>query len=201
MDFLNDKFKLICLFFILSILNSCQNGYEKIDDKWYYVTINEGSGITKEKLIVDKNTFEILENSDYAKDKDSVYFKGSIIEGAHSNSFKTIGNSTYSLDKNNVYIFWYLIPDADVNTFEILEFPYAKDKRRLYCGNLSINFNKIYSFDLLENNGYSTFDSSIFKIDYPKLYNKIKLKSKAVVYGDAAALINGKKYKGLEPLD
>lgn len=183
---------------ITSILTSCQDGYQLINNEWYYIVYDEGAGIRKTKLYVHKPTFEVLENTKYAKDKDSVYFRGNTIEFADSKTFNVSKNSNYSKDKKNVYIFWDIIPEADVSTFEILEFPYAKDERRLYCGNLSINFNKINSFDLLENNGYSTFDSSIFKIEYPTLYNNIELKSKYIIYSNAIALINGRKYRGLE---
>ena len=51
---------------------------------------------------VDLQTFEILANEDYAKDKNNVYFYGRKLEGADSESFEILVDR-FSRDKKNIY--------------------------------------------------------------------------------------------------
>ncbi|MFA7325176.1 MAG: DKNYY domain-containing protein [Candidatus Kapaibacterium sp.] len=194
------KYNLIYLLLMLLTLTSCQNGYEKIDDNWYYITFDEGAGKRENQLYAHLPTFKVLDNSDYAKDKDSVYFEGRIIKGAHSASFRTIGNTIYSLDKKNVYIYWYKIPNADPNSFEILETPYSKDKNRIFCGNISLKISKVEKFELLNFDGYSIMDTSVFNKRFSNLILD-RFEIETIVYSDANALINGKRYKGIELIE
>lgn len=194
------KTKYLYFLLIASILMSCQNGYENIEGNWYYVTFDEGAGKREDKLVVHSPSFEVLENSNYAKDKNKVFFQGRIIRNADSKSFKVIKNSNYSKDKNNVYIFWYKIPFADPETFTIYGFPYSKDKNRVFCGNISINLNEVESFELLSYTGYSVMDTSVFYRRYSNIILE-NIDTKVIVYSDAIALINGKKYKGIELIE
>ena len=69
-----------CALFILTIIfvTGCDfrnPGYEKADNKWTYVSYDEGAGKRIISLQVDESTFEIMNDKEYAKDKSKVFFR------------------------------------------------------------------------------------------------------------------------------
>lgn len=95
---------------------------------------------------VDVKTFEVL-SSDYAKDKNNVYFKEILINGADSNSFSIINMNSncedlFAKDKNGIYFKNVYLKNSDYFTFEFVKYKksgssqcsikYIKDKNNVY---------------------------------------------------------------------
>ncbi len=101
---------------------------------------------------VDTSTFQVFPGSNYAKDKNGVYYPlervcvdGAnwgvcyctkyVVPGADPASFTYLGNS-YASDKKNVYFGGHVIPGADSKTFIVIPGPqycyFAKDDRHVF---------------------------------------------------------------------
>jgi hypothetical protein len=90
-----------CLIAFLFLIG-CSTGYEKEANAVYYKSWNEGSGSSKYTLDADPQTFRVLKNSNYAKDKQKVFYKGIVIEGADATTFEALEEG-YARDKNHGY--------------------------------------------------------------------------------------------------
>lgn len=67
----------ICvLAFLFLLLCGCQAGYLKENGNWVYVTYDEAVGRRVVNLNADNDTFSILKNKKYAKDKNVVFYEG-----------------------------------------------------------------------------------------------------------------------------
>lgn len=101
---------------------------------------------------VDANSFEAIPNSNYARDKNHIYYPIEmpcidytdcgvcwcatyVLERANPNSFEYLGNE-YAKDGKSVFFRGHLINEADGESFEIIEgrefFYFAKDKNHVY---------------------------------------------------------------------
>ncbi|MCI0662069.1 MAG: DKNYY domain-containing protein [Acidobacteria bacterium] len=147
-----------CLCGIILCFSGCQVGYKKVDGKWSYVTWNEAEGYRTHKIGADDSTFEILGNKKYAKDKNKVYYKGDPILGADPLTFVLLEGgdyANYAKDKDHVYLLYYPVLNADPNSFSEIKFPYAKDKKSIYCGTLPMSVKNIEEFEVLQSaSGY-----------------------------------------------
>lgn len=87
--------------FVVSFLflSGCSTGYRKDGNAVYYEYWNEGSGSHKDKLDADPETFEVLKDDSYAKDKKRVFYNGDVIKGADAATFEAL-NEWYAKDKN-----------------------------------------------------------------------------------------------------
>ncbi len=129
---------------------------------------------------VDLQTFEILANEDYAKDKNNVYFYGRKLEGADSESFTIINfklyfvdlkayveamDSPYSKDKNNVYYKGNNVKEADTKSFTVIDFNFSKDKNNIYSYDKKILEIKP---EMLKNDGRIkfTYDGQNYDLKY-----------------------------------
>ena len=93
--------------------------YFKDKNRFYhYVPMSSGGHIGISH--VDRKTFRVLENPDFALDKDDCYFMDRIIEGADPKTFRVIPNEDYHLsrDKNHFYSNWYKISGKEVHELE-----------------------------------------------------------------------------------
>lgn len=79
--------------------------------------------------------------SDYAKDKNNVYYQGEVVEGVENTYFQCLGGAYAKTDKN-IYYAGKLIPNADVATFENINHAHAKDKNGYYLNGKRIKKNK-----------------------------------------------------------
>ncbi len=80
----------ISLFILLTFI-SCRPGYQKEGDNWTWVSYDEGAGKRITKIdSVDNESFRILPNKEYAKDKNQVYLNGSPILSADPNHIPNI---------------------------------------------------------------------------------------------------------------
>ena len=145
-------------YFIITIafflLISCNSGYTKKEGKWVWISYDEAAG--KRVNEIDKHdfeTFKILGDENYAKDKNSVFYIGRIIKNADPKSFEVLNNG-YSKDLNNVFLDNETIIFADPKSFEQLEFPYSKDKNNIFCGTLplEITANEVSEFIVTNEN-------------------------------------------------
>ena len=78
----------------------------------------------------DVNSFEILSNDDYSKDKNHAYYITTLLSNDPKN-FVLLGDR-FAKDKNQVYWANKSIENADPLTFKNLGYGYAKDKHRVY---------------------------------------------------------------------
>lgn len=80
----------------------------------------------------DPKTFKYL-GYYYGEDKNAVYYRTGIIEGADSGTFEFYDNFSWAKDKNNVYYHGYVVEGADASTFSMVpDSVFTKDKKRVY---------------------------------------------------------------------
>lgn len=99
-----------------------------------------------EIALADITTFILIDKHDYAKDKNYVYYKGTILENADPKTFirlttdRTRVNRNdyhivsygYCKDKNNVFFNNKIIEEADSESFQERAYGYAEDKNYIY---------------------------------------------------------------------
>ena len=79
----------------------------------------------------DSSKIQTFSNRDLLRVEDSVYYRGTSIEGADAETFEIIDGGFFK-DKNKVFFWGELIEEADVNTFEIVQYQYGKDKNHVF---------------------------------------------------------------------
>ena len=144
----------------LLLLTACNSGYNKQDGKWVWISYDEAVG--KRVGEIDQHnfeTFEILDNEKYARDKNSVFYIGQIIKDANPATFEILRNG-YSKDANNVFLDAEIVIFADPTTFEQLEFPYSKDYKSIFCGTLPLEIDKSEVNDFIVTNEDELMSSS-----------------------------------------
>ena len=190
------------LAFLLFFLNGChisnlQAQYLKENGNWIYVTYDEAAGRRVKNLDVDNDSFTVLKNKEYAKDKNTVLYKGRVIKDASPNSFEVINDEGYSKDENNVFVDFDKVIGANPKTFVYLSFPYSKDDKDVYCGTLPIFVKNIEEFKVTEKGRErrTTLTSNFIKSnpDYSFIDPQ---KYEGVVYGDGKGETKGQKYVG-----
>lgn len=127
---------------VLFITGCGHSGYEEKDGKIYHKWIHGGNW-TKEYTLVeeaDASTFVTIEhnlNIDLGKDKNHVFFDGTIIEGADPSTFKQV-KEYYWKDKDNVFLLQFgnqrqIIPNAEPNSFQVINNSFwSKDKNNVF---------------------------------------------------------------------
>lgn len=135
---------------------------------------------------VDHDTFSVYGSSNYAKDKDHIYFINwkslsnpvNIIEGADRDSFEFVYKEeaetrSYAKDKNKVFQDEKVLSGVSSDEFEVIEGLYLKDKNAVYGGSLRHKLKGAdpKTFRLIE---YKVDSSDkIFKSSYAKDKNNI----------------------------
>ena len=150
------------------MLYACNSGYTKQDGKWVWISYDEAVGKRINEIDEhDFDTFEILDNEKYAKDKNKVFFIGRTIKGANPESFQILGNG-YSKDANHVFLDAEIVVLADPNSFERLEFPYSKDNNHVFCGTipLEIDKNEVNEFIVTNENHQMSASKSTLSVQY-----------------------------------
>ena len=165
---------LLCLFFIMLIFSGCNTGYRKVEGKWSYVIWDEAHGYRTKPLGADEATFKVLGDEQYAKDKNNVYYQGDLIVGADAGTFVLIKGGPYSKDKNHVYLLDTIVINADPNTFREIRYPYARDKKGVYCGTVPMNVTNIEEFEVIQpGKGYDSVEKNYFIMENPE-YSYLK---------------------------
>lgn len=192
----------------LCFLQSCEMGYIRKNGDWHWVTNDESNG--KRSMVIaeaDEKSFIVLERSQYAKDKNNVYFEGQKIEQANPNDLQFMGDEKSLYFKDNKHVFFQneIILNADPSTFGVIEFPYSKDKTNIYCGTLPMMLTatevatfKVTNTDQTMKGTISTMKAKHF-IEFNKAYQWIdSLNIAYVITGDwGTAEADGKKFRGL----
>jgi DKNYY family len=162
------------LFCIILLFSGCNTGYRKVDGKWSYVTWDEANGRRMSPLGADDATFKVLNNGEYAKDKSNVYYQGRPIVGTDADTFVLLKGGPYAKDKNHVYLLDTIVVNADPASFKQLEYPYARDKKGIYCGTLPMNVNDMEEFEVIQPGyGYISSEKNSF-IERNKEYSYLK---------------------------
>jgi hypothetical protein len=95
----------------------------------------------KDILPVDKDTFVVIGDTTYAKDRDKVIRQGSVVEFADPETFVVSPGDAldwYATDKNHVYIRGYKNDWLDPRTFAVINQNYTKDADTVF---LTLQFN------------------------------------------------------------
>lgn len=188
------------------IFMSCNPGYQKENGKWVWISFDEAVG--KRVSQIDKHdyeTFEVLNNGKYAKDKNSVFYIKSKIENADPKTFETIKRG-YSKDNNHIFLDDEVVIHANPKTFQLLEFPYSKDDLHVFCGTVPLNLKneEIEQFQVTNNDELLTdMKSSIVLSHFIELNPEYEwldtLGIKGVIVGEfATGETNDKKFKGFK---
>jgi DKNYY family protein len=156
------------------IFSGCNTGYKKVGGKWSYVIWDEGHGYRTTPLGADDATFTVLDNKEYAKDKNNVYYKGSRIVRADAGTFVLLKGGPYARDKNHVYLLDTIVINADPNSFTEIEYPYAKDMKGVYCGTLPLNVANVAEFEVVQPGKGYIMDEKNFFIESNKEYSYLK---------------------------
>lgn len=123
---------------------------------------------------VDHDTFSVYGESNYAKDKDNIYFIDwkdlsepvKIIKDADRNSFEFVQEKIstadyYAKDKNKVFLNERVLKDVDPNTLKFIDEFYYKDKDHVFVFDNRIKDADPETFELLEI-GYSKDKNNIY---------------------------------------
>jgi hypothetical protein len=153
-------------------------GYKKVDGKWAYVISNFAQGTVVNHLNADDESFRVVADGAYAKDKKNVFCELEKIPSADPETFEVIDVlGRISKDKKNVYITTIQVPDADPATFKVLQPPrsYARDAKRIYCGTIQMQVDDPETFEPIQSfSGISTiYDEEKFLHDYGKAYRGV----------------------------
>ena len=110
---------------------SCATGYYNDGSAVYYKHWNEGSGAQQDRLKADPKTFRVLKFDRYAKDKQHVFYNGSLIKEADAASFEAIG-SFYARDKNSGYYGGDKVKQSVGAGFSIIDDYYSTDGKDVF---------------------------------------------------------------------
>lgn len=187
----------MCCFFI-----SCGEGYQKVDGKWAWVLRSE-AGKHVRKLNVDQSSFKIFNNKSYAKDKKSVFFEGEKIDLADPETFEIISDNGYAKDKNYVFIESSIVIFASPDKFKILDWPYSRDDKKIYNGNLPMNIKNVDEFKVTKSSDERT---SFMKEHFIEMHSDYKwldtINIKGIIISkNAEARTSDEMFKGIEKLN
>ena len=191
---------------VFVLLTACNSGYNKQDGKWVWISYNESNG--KSVIEIDKHDFEtftVLDNEDYARDKNSVFYIGKTINSADPKTFEVLSNG-YSKDINNVFLDVEKVIFADPKSFEKLKFPYSRDDNHVFCGTLPLKIekNEVNEFIVVNDNelmssSKTTFLLSHFIEVYPQYSWLDTLNINGVIVGEwAMGKTKERKFKGFK---
>ncbi|MDY8137719.1 DKNYY domain-containing protein [Aquimarina sp. 2201CG5-10] len=186
----------LCIYGIYRFFNPFGKEVDKeLSDSYYYTRDNQGIiyssmgnwfSLGKREMKVDFETFQVL-GRDYAKDKNSAYYKSRAINSKIDVPSFTVKSGYVPIDKNHVYILvddlYYLddtdkegfkiLEDADPESYEQLNYTFAKDKKSVFRNNKKTAVVDRNSFEILNEyfckdiNGvyYYWYDKPLKKID------------------------------------
>lgn len=195
---------------LILVLVSCHSGYKKENGQWMWVSYDESAGRRVSQIDEhDSESFFVLKNDKYAKDKSSVFYVGNIIQNADPKSFEVINKNGYSKDKQNVFLGEEKVIFANPKTFEILEFPYSKDDKHIFCGTLPLKIeeNMISEFKVTNEDKLMSATKSTTKISHfielnPDYQWLDTLGINNVIVGEwATGETNQKKFKGFKEVN
>ena len=138
------------------LLSGCAAHYESKQGEVAFVHWNEGVGRDVQNVKgADTASFQQLKKGDYAKDKNRVYWWGSIITNADPATFELMAGR-YAKDGKYVYLDQNIVEGADPATFQKLTGKeiWGRDKNDFYYGNEALHVSDLGSFVIL-NDGWA----------------------------------------------
>jgi hypothetical protein len=195
---------------IITVLMGCETGYTRKLGDWVWVTNDDQHG-KRSNIIAeaDEATFEVMDNEQFAKDKNNVYYQGKKVNHVKASKVQFLGGSKsyYFKDDKYAYCTSEVILNADPATFEVIEFPYSRDKKDVYCGTVPMMLTneemksfKVTNEDKWTKNTISTTMKLHF-IEYNPKYawiDTLGIEIEKIVTGDwGTAEAAGKKFIGL----
>lgn len=136
----NPAMRLLPLAFLALVFTSCSTGYKKQGGMWIWVSYDESVGKRVTPIDPhDAERFEVLRPGEYARDGRSVFYMGRTLKGADPATFEMIDGKEYGRDARAVFFRDQRVIGAEASTFEVLEFPYARDARHVFCGTLPMD--------------------------------------------------------------
>lgn len=204
------KSQLIITILLFIALVSCDSGYQKENNKWVWVSNDEGVG--KRITQIDEHdveSFKVLKNSNYAVDKNSVFFIGRILKDANPKTFEVLNKKGYSKDNKFVFLDDEKVIFANPQQFNLIEFPYSKDDKNVFCGTIPIELRgkEIEEFQVTnEDELMSQMKSSILLSHFIEMNPNYEwldtLNITAVIVGEwATGETNKRKFKGFKLAD
>jgi DKNYY family len=194
---------LLCMILILqALLSSCQTGfiqtgYINENGVWKYISLDEGAGRRVKSLNADNDTFTVLKNERYAKDKNNVFFDGHRIDTAMSDSFKVINDFGYAKDSNYVFVGNDKIIGANPQTFTFIDFPYSKDDKDIYCGTIPMFVKNIDEFKVIQRGRMTHSTTTEYFIRQNPNYSFINQEMyPGVFYSDGQGETSNQKFEG-----
>jgi hypothetical protein len=136
-------------------LTGCSTGYENDGNAVYYKYWNEGSGSHKDKLDADPKTFKVLKDDSYAKDKQRVFYKGDIIEGADAATFEAL-DEWYAKDKNKGYYGVHSVISSKGQDFRVIDAYYSTDGENIFYDTIPLNVCSVKTFRFVFNDENET---------------------------------------------
>jgi hypothetical protein len=132
------------------LCTSCNTGYKVSGKNVFYVTWDEGRGRIERQLVeADSTTFQTIKKKLYAKDKNAVYLRGDVIDGADPTTFKILPHK-HSLDAHQVFFRRELVEGADPSTFQVLDQTWARDGADVFIGTRAIEACDSATFEIIE---------------------------------------------------
>jgi len=140
------------LLLLLLLLAACNAGYQQVNGAWVFVEIDEGRGRTENAILgVDAATFKPFKGSEFAVDRQRVYYRGTPLDGADAASFQHL-RASYWADKNRVYYFDDPLPGSDPATFRFLRYFWTRDAHNVYSGADPVNPKDLATFRVIDAN-------------------------------------------------
>ncbi|MDP2561887.1 DKNYY domain-containing protein [Psychrobium sp. 1_MG-2023] len=120
------------------------------------------------------DSFRVLGDEQFSKDKHCVFYNGIKIEGADAKSFRTKSRS-YAYDKNNAYYKSEKITGINHKQLKVLRLDYARDKQHVFYQGKLINNANVKDFrviplnsDFAKDNVHAYFKGQVIKGAKPK---------------------------------
>ncbi|HMY84745.1 MAG TPA: DKNYY domain-containing protein [Saprospiraceae bacterium] len=205
------KFLLLLLIFLIFIVifAGCETGYVKKNGTWVWVTIDENYGKRNHAIVgVDQGTFKVLKNKNYASDHMNVFFRGKKVNYADPKTFEclTFDDYSYAKDAGHVYFRDAIIPGAEPSSFTTMQFPYSKDRKDVYCGNIPLRLSPedVNTFKVTNEDKMMAGSISTMKLEHFLKYNpdyswlaEMKDTMEMVITGESGTAVSqSKKFKG-----
>lgn len=135
---------------LLFFITACATGFQTSAGSVVYVTIDESWGRREHVLPgADPSTFQVLKGKNYAKDRQSVYYRTQLVEGALASDFEAF-SSTYARDSAHAYYQGKAIPSADPASFVPFDIQWARDQEDIYFQDRPLSACDPKSFGLLK---------------------------------------------------
>lgn len=175
-----------------------QSSYRQVDGRWAWVSYDKGAGKRVSVIVkADQDSFHLLKGSAYALDKASVFYKGQLIPKANPRTFVVIDASLgYAKDGQNIFLETIIIPHTHLPSFEVLQWPYARDQSKVYCGMLPMSVDDPSSFMVKQSSGIRRTSAIDLFITQNPDYKWLKEMDIAwVIYGSGSGSCNGQLYE------